>query len=886
MDSGTWDRLADLFFEAIEVPTEERAAFLDRACGDDRALRQEIEGVLAGHDAATRARRQAGGSSELEPPRAPGDRVGAFAIDSLLGRGGMGEVYLARRADDQYEQRVAIKLIRPDRDLSTLVRRFQTERQVLARLQHPNIATLLDGGVTEDARPYLVMQYVEGKPLTTYAQEHALSLRERLRLFLTVCDAVQFAHANLVVHRDLKPSNILVTEEGDVRLLDFGIAKLLDADPWAGSNTGDLLLLTPEHAAPEQFLGEPITIATDVYALGILLYELLTGSRPYQFVSPLELHRAICERDPLPPATAATDPERLQRLHLAQPPVAPGKIRGDLDCIVLKTLRKEPERRYASVADLATDVRRFLQGFPVEARPESFGYVAIRFLQRHRAAVGASLALATSLAALAVVSARYATTSRAQARAIAEERDVAVEVSSFLETLFRAPDPFALGAERRDTMRIRTFLAEGAAKVMDDLADRPRVQARLLTSLGGAQMEIGQLDDAIPLLERAEALTRETTALDARETGAIRRQLSTAYWQKGRAAESEALLRSADSIFASDSAAMLRERVLTLNGLGTALQVQGQQAEAETVYRHALALAQVGMAPDDPELATTLSNLGAALHRAARFAEADSVLRRALELDRARLGPDHPRVAVRMTMLASMLIDWNRLDEAIRINREAVAMLRASLPDPHPRLAAVINNLSVALVRTGDLQEGEALTREALRMQRELYGNENPLLASTLTNLGVILDMQGRREEAIALHRESLGLIEAAAGPDHPQAAYSHNNIGMSFHALGRHREALAEFERTLSIRQQKIGADHPLTANAEYKVGGCLMDLGRFAEAEPHLLESLRVFEPLRAQEAESWNQLLGQLVRYYRASGKPAEAERYAALRTPPSS
>ncbi|MBM4186663.1 MAG: serine/threonine protein kinase [Gemmatimonadetes bacterium] len=377
MKPETWQRLDRVFFEALELPTAERAAYLDRVCGGDTAFRREVEAVLAGHAAAGGTR----DSDRLLSPAitegvgaaAPGATIGAYAIEAVIGRGGMGEVYRARRADAQYEQQVAIKLIRPGRDTDDLMRRFRTERQILARLVHPNIATLLDGGVTDQGQPYLVMQYVDGQPLTTHANERGLDLEARLQLFLTVCEAVQFAHANLVVHRDLKPSNILVTTRGEVRLLDFGIAKIIDAGQ-DSSTTGDLLLLTPEHAAPEQFVGGTITTATDVYALGVLLYELLTGSRPFQFTPAAQLHQAVGNETPTAPSRRAADAAWLTKAKLARSPVEANRLAGDLDAIVLKALRKEPARRYASAAEMADDVRRHLnrddagrQGPPVRA---------------------------------------------------------------------------------------------------------------------------------------------------------------------------------------------------------------------------------------------------------------------------------------------------------------------------------------------------------------------------------------------------------------------------------------------------------------------------------------------------------------------------------------
>ncbi|MGH7574939.1 MAG: serine/threonine-protein kinase, partial [Longimicrobiales bacterium] len=388
MNPHRWQRLEAVFFGALETPAEERRAYLDRVCADDAELRAEVEAVLAAHavaggpDPVWLAAVTMGAASESADALI-GTRIGAHRLDERIGHGGMGVVYRAHRVDEQYQREVAIKLVRSGLDADEMTRRFRVERQILANLQHPNIATLLEGGITEDGQPYLVMPYVRGVPITTYAETHALTVRDRLRLFRTVCNAVQYAHANLVVHRDLKPSNILVTDDGDVRLLDFGIAKLL-APETAGVTavlTTDAFLLTPEHAAPEQLQRRPVTTATDVYALGVLLYELLTGVRPFRSASQVDLYRAICEHDPTRPS--AISPQ----------------LPGDLDPIVLMALRKDPTRRYASAGQLAEDVTRFLEGRPVLARPDSIRYRARRFIGRNRTAVSLAGAAALSLVA-------------------------------------------------------------------------------------------------------------------------------------------------------------------------------------------------------------------------------------------------------------------------------------------------------------------------------------------------------------------------------------------------------------------------------------------------------------------------------------------------------
>lgn len=886
MKPDTWSRIEAVFFGAIDRPPGQRAAFLDAACAGDEALRGEIEAMLAAHDSA-------GGLEDTDqllspgasaPPVSlpPGTRLGAYELERPIGHGGMGEVYLAHRADGVYDQRVAVKVMRRGRGSSELAARFRTEREILARLIHPNIATLLDGGVTADGHPFLVMQYVDGAPITTFANDRGLDLSARLRLFITVCEAVQFAHANLVVHRDLKPGNILVTEEGDVRLLDFGIAKLLDAADAGSSTTGDLLLLTPEHAAPEQFLGAGVTTATDVYALGVLLYELLTGSRPFQHVPPLELHRAVCEQDPAPPSRGPAHPER-RRTRPGRPPVPAARLAGDLDCIVLKALRKDPGRRYPTATELADDVRRHLNGFPVQARPESLGYVAGRFLRRHRLGALATAALALALVALAAVSLRFATTSRAQARAIALERDVALEVSSFLESLFTAPDPFAVGPGRRDTLRIVDFLEDGARRVREDLHDRAALQARMLTVLGRAQASLGRLDAARPLLEEAVTLRRRELGADATETAQSLNSLGLVLWQQGQAAQAESLFLAADATFARDSIGSRADRIRSLGGLGNARMAQGRFAEAETTYRAALALVETGTPMDSSSLAGRLSDLGVALNQQARYDEAEPLLRRAVAIERAVNGPSHPRVATPLTNLGSLLMSRRSFAQAETVFREAVALARERIPGPHPRTAAFLSNLGTALLNQGKLDGADSLLQAALAMRRALFGERHPEIGFTLLNLAAVWDARKDPAASLTIKRQALDVLLATLGPEHPTMAIAHNNVGVSLHLLGRHRESLAEYERAAAIRVARLGSGHPLTANAQAKAGQCLLELGRFRDAEDRFQQALQALEPRREQEQRQWNDLLAQMERLYRATGRSAEGDRIAARRLP---
>lgn len=894
MEPSTWERLEAIFFEALTLDPEDRDAFVERACAGDDDLRAEVEAVLASHLAME------GGAADPTPPPASrvGTRVGAYRLEALVGEGGMGEVYRARRDDDVYEQEVAVKIVRSGLPASEMVRRFRLERQILARLEHPNVAALLDGGITSGGQPYLVMQYVHGVPITVHVDRQRLPVAARLRLFVTVCRAVQFAHANLVVHRDIKPSNILVTPDGRVRLLDFGIAKLIDPEGTDGTiPTRSLLLLTPEHAAPEQFLGTPITTATDVYQLGVLLYELLTGGRPFRAGSPVELHRAICEQEPARPSTVlgrgegshAGVPDTVEvadaaRMRATTPAGLRRQLRGDLDRIVLKALRKAPERRYGSAGELADDVERHLEGYPVQARPESLGYVLGRFVRRHRFGVTAGTALAAALVALAVTSLRFASTTSRQAAAIAAERDAAVEISTFLENLFEASDPFEGGAARRDTLRVRDFFDEGVERVRTGLEGQPRVQARLFSTFGKAYRNLGRFDEALPLLEDALAIRLREVGPDASEVAVSRVDLAQLYDAQGRLDAAEAQLDSAVAVLVRDSTAHTRRLTAALDVLGNLFQSQGRYPEAEASYRRSLALAALDSAGDGQRV-QHLSNLATALAQQGQLREAEALLRRAVDAARSDHGSDHPLTSTMLNNLGHVLMDLDELDEAEAVLREALSLRRARFEAPQPDLAVSVNNLASLLLRTNDLPEAVELFTESLDMRRALYGDRHPAVAIGLMNLASTrarLD-PSYRQPAAADFGEARDILLATVGPDHPLMANVEGNLGRIQHDLGRHAEALEHLRAALSVHRNRLEADHPQVLGDLSDIGRCLTDERQYEEAEANLLEAYRGLEARQDTQRKAWDEVLERLATLYRAQGDEPEAARYEAMRSP---
>jgi serine/threonine-protein kinase len=537
-----WSEADRLFDLALEIAPAGRAAWVAGACGGNRALQRQVEALLRADAAAGRfleldGWRLADPATDrpaAEPERSADDSavgrgVGPSRIVRQLARGGMGVVYLAERADGQFEQRVALKLIRKGIDSAAIHRRFLAERQILARLNHPHIARLLDGGVSAQGQPYFAIEYVEGTTIVQHCEAQGLGVDERLGLFLDVCDAVRYAHQNLVVHRDLKPSNILVTADGQAKLLDFGIAKLLDRDH--DETESGVRVMTPEYAAPEQVRGDPVTTATDVYALGAVLYELLAGQRMHRFErrSPTEMVRTVLFKQPQPPSSVAPAARR-------------GRLRGDLDAIVLAAVRKERDERYPAVEQLAGDVQRYLDRMPVSARSDGLGYRAAKFVRRHRLTVAASGAIALSLLAAVAGMVWQARAAAERARAASAEAATGRAVRTALVQLFEAPDP---GRPRGHELSARELLDRDGPALDTALAGRPEARADLLALLAAAHRSLGDYARADTLLAEAVALTR-TLPGDVRPALAKRLAERAANLRlQGREREAEPLLLEA-----------------------------------------------------------------------------------------------------------------------------------------------------------------------------------------------------------------------------------------------------------------------------------------------------------------------------------------------------
>jgi eukaryotic-like serine/threonine-protein kinase len=818
--SGRWPEVDRILDQVLEAAPEDRPALLDRECAGDSELRAEVEAILAGAEASVFLQSPAlafvDPLVEAEGAGLAGAIVGPYRLGRELGHGGMGVVYLAERADGHFEQRVALKLIKRGMDSDEILRRFLAERQVLARLDHPHIARLLDGGVTAEGQPWFAMEYVDGAPLHRYCEERDLGIDERLAVFRKVCEAVQHAHRGLVVHRDLKPSNILVTPAGEIKLLDFGIAKALSPEVEDVTVTrAEHRLMTPEYAAPEQLRGESVTTATDVYALGAILYLLLTERPAHQLAgrTATERERIICEVDPEPPSAAVrgTARARLRR-----------RLAGDLDTIVLKALRKEPARRYPSVEALLDDLERHRTGLPVRARPDSVAYWTRKFLARHRLAMGVAavvfLALAAGLAGTLW-----------QARATSREAAKARVVRDFLVGLFRVSKP---EESRGREITARELLERGARRIDTGLARQPELQSELLDVLGVIHRDLGLYAEADTLLRRATQLSRAQNGETHPEVAARLTDWAGVVAARGEYVRAESLLTRAYAIRQAggpeDTAT-----ASTLSALGSVHRQQGRFARAETLYREALKIDRSPRGGDQLRVAEDLDNLGMVLEEAGHLRRADSAYQEALALRSRVLDPDHPRMITSLHHVAALREKQGEYVEAERIEREVLARRRRVYPDGHPEVAYALQNLANTLQIQGGYAEAESLSLESLAILRARLGPDHPETLELVSNLANLKYEKGDLRGAEAAFRELLAAWKRSLGDDHPTTLTALNDVAGALKYQRRYAEAEPLYRETLALRRRRLGDSHPSVADSWYNLAELLQETGELAESE-----------------------------------------------------
>jgi len=880
-----WNRVKELFHAASERPPGEREAFLDAACAGDRALSDEVRSLLAsdptGRSVVGDAVRDVAGA--VAAGIRSGAAIGPYRILREIGRGGMGAVFLAERADGQFHQQVALKLIKRGMDSDQIVARFRRERQILAGLQHPNIARLLDGGVTDDGQPYFAMEHVEGEPIDDYCDARRLPVDERLALFLEVCGAVSHAHAGLVVHRDLKPDNILVTVGGQVRLLDFGIAKMV-------TDEGDLTeltqaghhVMTPAYASPEQVRGEAVGTATDVYSLGVILYELLAGLPPYDLPSAslAEVARVVCGVEPERPSvrlaratgeSAATTGEQVGRARSLDPRRLRKRLTGDLDVICLKAIRKEPHERYASVEALTEDVRRHLTGQPVLARAPTFGYRLRKGVRRHRVAFAAAAGVVLTIAAVVT----YYTMRLADERDLARlEAAKAGEVAAFLRGLFEVSDPSqSLG----ETVTARELLDQGARRVQDGLRDQPAVQGTMLRTIGEVYADLGLKEEARALLERAVELDLSVYGIEHEETALSQAALATVQQDLGDGVGAGPLFEQALATFRRLRGPEHPQVAEVLSLLAFWHETEGNNAEAEALFRQALAQDRKFFPANDPRVASSMVKLAGLLRRMDQLDEAEPLLRDGLAIQRAAYGERHPDVAEGVRNLAALLRDKGEYAEADTLYQEALRLRRVIFGEVHPEVANTLNSYAILLSRMGETDRAIAAYREFIGLLERIYEGPHPSLAAAYNNLAGEMRDLARLDEAVTLYRQAIAVQEAVLPHDHPNRSFPLIGLAGVYMTQGRAGVAEPLYRRALALRRAALPPEHSQLGEATGVLGACLTALGRYAEADTLLLESHRIYGAAEGADGSHARRATARLAALYEAWGKPEAAARY---------
>lgn len=881
------DSISAIVQEALRLPPANRPDFVRTACTHDDALLKEVEAQLqlesdrAWWDDSGNA--FARGAEEADGTTPAGSIIGKYRVVSTLGAGGMGEVLLAERADGSFTQRVAIKMVRRSVMSPQLQGRLRLERQILAALDHPNIAKLLDGGKTGDATQYIVMEYVVGEPIDTYCDRHKLTVRERLALFRTVCAAVHYAHQNLIVHRDLKPTNILVTADGTPKLLDFGIAKLLDERQAQGTMAvthADVRLMTPDHASPEQVRGELITTASDIYILGVLLYGLLTGRKPYALTGQLhQIERVICDEPPLPLAygltgrTSAADAELLQRIAQCRS-TTPGQLRrelrGDLSSIVMTALRKEPERRYASAEQFAADIGRLLEDRPVTARRDTWAYRTRKFVTRYKYAAAASFA---ALMALIV----FTASTIHQNRLIARERVRAEQVSTFLVDLFQRADP---SHSRGDEITVREVLDIGSRRIDQSLSTQPDVRATLMETMGTVYGSLGLYDDSIQLLQ--DSLTAKQALYGVRhlEVADAMQHLGQAYVQRNDYQRAEPLLLQSMAI-TRDLAPDDNLRIASgLHALANLRRMQERFDEADQLFRQALELLPANDAKVVPLLMKVLNDHALLLDYRGDHLTAEKTYRRAIQLGEQSLGSDHTNPADLADLthnLADSLAKQGHLEAAAPLFRKSLAQYRKVLGPEHPFTVMALANYGRFLQQRGDLQAAEIALREALQLDEKVRGAEHVFTGYDHGLIGFLLLEQKRPQEAAAEFRRALSIYERTLEADHLYIGSARLGLGRALVDLGAAADGEIELRKSYDIVSKAVGPDNPMTQIVGAALGHAIASQGRYAEAEPLLQRGYIASLNARGPDEPTTTRARAWIEQLYSRWGRRQEAQKF---------
>ncbi len=744
-----WDKIKSLFRKVIELPPEERTAFLDEKCKDDPPLRKEIESLLESdqkvEDFLEKPLLQNDelNSDSNSPDNLIGMKIGNYRIEEKIGEGGMANVYSAIRIDEQFKKKVAVKFIKRGMDTDEIIKRFKIEQQALAGLDHPFIAKIIDAGTTENGLPYFIMELVEGEPIDEYCKNNNLTIEEKLKLFRKVCSAVQYAHQNLIVHRDIKPGNIFIKPDGTPKLLDFGISKLLDSSTEQTNLTRTgFRLMTLEYASPEQFKGKQINIATDIYSLGVVLYELLTGNFPYKFKNslPYEIERVICTTDPEKPSTSANSDKNknfeqenknensyknISTTNYKNFAKIKRKLSGDIDNIVLKAMQKEPERRYSTVEQFSEDIRRHLEGLPIFARKNSVGYRSKKFFERHRAGVITAFLFVLIIIAGAgaiIFQSQVATNERNRAIHEAQKSE---RINAFLQDIFAAPNPEVEGKD----VKVVDVLKNASEKINKELSDDPEIKAAVMYTIGTTYIGLGLYDDAEKYLKNSLEVSEKIFSADDPQIAKVMEQLAFNYQQKSNYKKADSLYKKALKIFRLKGGNISSDEAKGLSDYGSSLYNQGKYDESKKYQAEALDAFRKIYGNTDPHVVKSLNDLGTVAGETGDWNTAAKYIKEVLDFFLKTDGKESVNYSRALSNYATILEVQGKLDESIEAQREAVGIEKRVLGKNHPDAMFAQITLADELTKRGDYVEAANLSKEAMESLDKSLPHINSLTA-------------------------------------------------------------------------------------------------------------------------------------------------------------
>lgn len=855
MDSDLWERVKDIFIIAVSLEKEKRDKYIKDACGNNEALKQEIKSLISSFENSgeflDNPEKDLNFSSPPENDPYLNKTIGSYKIEKVIAEGGMGRVYLGIRTDKEFSQKVAIKLIKYDDKSAYLLQRFQNERQTLANLNHPYIANLLDGGTTEDGIPYFIMEYIEGIPVTEYCDNNCLTIEDRLLLFQKICSAVNYAHKNLVVHRDIKPGNILVTGDGNPKLLDFGISKILKVDP--GTDSSDYTVtkiwnLTPDYASPEQLKGEKITTATDIYSLGVVLYKLLTGRHPYDIRSflPAEITRIVCETIPEKPSTVFRTKEKSIRDNISTSNLSPENIAGyrkntveklskiltgDLDNIIMMALRKEPERRYSSIEQFSDDIKRYLTGMPVIARNDTLSYRSSKFIRRHKFGFAALVTIILLLIA-GFIGISW------QAKIAASQRDKAQlsaakvkKINSFLQQMLSSADPEKMGKN----VKVIDVLRTAEKKIDNDLNEQPEIRAALRTTIGVTLENLGYYDDAIAQLKSALATRKILYGEKNTETAQSTKNLALAY------------------------------------------QDNGEFSKAIPLYQKAIGTYKEIDSTDNPSYAEALNDFGTLYISVGKYDKAMSSLRTALAVYKKTLGNESQQVASALNNIALTSDYKGDLSTAEKYYKETIKLDTKILGKNNLELAHPINNLAFILQERGKYTEAIKYFRRSLKIREKILGINHPDCILGIYNLGCMNYYVDNFDQALTLVDSAIFLWSKIMPADYPLLGSAYYWKAKIFNSKNMPEKALSNLKKSLKIRMTKGNQNKYFIARTECELGRSYMLMGKFKPAESLLLKNLKILEGEAGDNTSQVHEVDKIMVKLYTRFNKPVEAEKY---------